>query len=210
MNKIKVEKNEWDKAQKGELSFHKINEWRKNDELFSKANYNLFNKTFGFGELDYENKHILDLGCGSKLRVNFFKNAFIHALEPLAEKFISEIEWCDLKSAHKVYSLPAEELVQNLVGNIDFVVSINVIDHCYDFELIIKNVYKYLKPDGLCLLSFDLHDKIDEMHPIIVTDEFSCRVFERNGFKIEKKIKTPPYHKGISELSMSYFLKKNK
>jgi 2-polyprenyl-3-methyl-5-hydroxy-6-metoxy-1,4-benzoquinol methylase len=208
MIKTKIEKTKWDFAQSGELEFHKKNEWRKNNELFLKSNFTLFSNKFGFDENEYAGKNVLDLGCGSKLRAKFFKNSFIYALEPLANKFIEEIEWCDLNDAHKVYSLPAEVLVDEIVGEMDLVFSINVIDHCYDFEIIVNNLYKYIKKDGLCLLSFDLHDKIDPMHPIILTDEFAIKVFEKIGFKLIKKIKTESYHKGISDLAMTYYLTK--
>jgi 2-polyprenyl-3-methyl-5-hydroxy-6-metoxy-1,4-benzoquinol methylase len=208
MIKIKIEKEKWNIAQDGELRFHIKNEWRKNNEEFTKSNTALFKNHFNFNENDYINKNVLDLGCGSKLRSKFFKDSFIYALEPLANKFIEEIEWCDLKDAHKVYSLPAEQMVEELVGEMDLVFSINVIDHCYDFDVIVDNLYKYTKSDGLCLLSFDLHDKIDPMHPIILTDEFACETFERIGFKITKKMETTSYHKGISELAMTYYLTK--
>ena len=208
MIKIKIEKEKWDFAQSGELEFHKNNEWRKNDELFTKSNYSLFKGKFGFNEDDYIGKNVLDLGCGSKLRAKFFKDSNIYALEPLAEKFMGEIEWCDLKDAHKVYSYPAEMLIEELVDEMDLVFSINVIDHCYDFEKIVTNLYKYTKKGGTCLLSFDLHDKIDPMHPIILTDKFSVNVFEKIGFKVTKKMRSESYHKGISDFAMTYYLNK--
>ena len=124
MIKTKIEKDKWDIAQSGELDFHKRNEWRKNYEGFTKSNFSLFNGHFGFNENDYAGKNVLDLGCGSKLRANFFKNSFIYALEPLADKFIEEIEWCDLPDAHRVYSIPAEELVEDLIGKMDLLFSI--------------------------------------------------------------------------------------
>ena len=208
MIKTKIEKSKWDLAQSGEFDFHKKNEWRKNNEAFTKSNYTLFKNKFGFNENEYNGKNILDLGCGSKLRAKFFKNSFIYALEPLADKFIAEIDWCDLRDAHKVYSSPAEKLIPEMVNNMDLVFSINVIDHCYDFNIIVNNLYQYTKKGGLCLLSFDLHDKIDPMHPIILTDDFATEVFKKSGFKIIKKLKTDPYHKGISDLAMTYYLTK--
>ena len=36
--------------------------------------------------------------------------------------------------------LPAEQLVEPLVGRSDLVISINVLDHCYDFPQIVDNI----------------------------------------------------------------------
>lgn len=58
----------------------------------------------------------MDLGAGSKLRTKFFTDAKIIAIEPLAEKFMKEIEWCDLKDAYRVYSRPAEDFIGELEG----------------------------------------------------------------------------------------------
>lgn len=208
MNKVKVNIEDWEFAQKGELDFHRTNKWRKDNQKFLDSNYNLFKNKFEFDENEYSGKNVLDVGCGSKLRAKFFKNSFIYALEPLANKFMEEIDWCDLSDAHKVYSVPAEQLIPEIIGDMDLVFSINVIDHCYNFIDIVNNLYQYTKNDGLCLLSFDLHDKIDSMHPIILTDEFATNTFLETGFLISKKIETSPYHKGISNLAMTYYLNK--
>ena len=48
----------------------------------------------------------------------------------------------------------------------DGVVSINVLDHCYDLAPILSNVATYLKPGGLGFLSFDSHQDRDLLHPL--------------------------------------------
>lgn len=210
MTKIvnKVEKEKWNFAQDGEYKFHIKNEWRKNSEVFRKSNHSLLTNEFEFDENSYEGLHVLDLGCGSKLRSKFFKNSKIHALEPLASRFISDIPWCDLNEAHAVYSNSAEDDIIEIHGIIDLIFSINVIDHCFNFNTIINNCYKYLTPNGTCFLSFDLHDKIDAMHPIILTEEYCDSEFKKAGFKIVKKKKLAAYHKGISDVAISYWLTK--
>lgn len=203
----KISKKEWVNSQKSELDFHKTNNWRKNAESFYKSNTTFF-KELLFNENDFENKKILDLGAGSKLRTSFFKNVDIYVIEPLANEFNSNIAWCNLNNATQVYSVSAETKVEDLVGQMDAVLSINVIDHCYNFTTIINNILEYLNKDGKAHLMIDLHEKIDKMHPIILTDEYAQQIFNECGFKIDAVKKIKPFHRGISKVAMYYTLSK--
>jgi 2-polyprenyl-3-methyl-5-hydroxy-6-metoxy-1,4-benzoquinol methylase len=204
----KIDPKEWADSQNAELDFHKDNNWRADHESFTKSNISFFENVIGYNNTDYAGKNILDLGAGSKLRAKFFKDANIHVIEPLANKFMNEIEWCDLNDAVNVYSVPAEELVTDIIGKMDMVMSINVIDHCYNFTDILDNIHKYMSDDGIALLSFDMHAKVDKMHPIILTDEFASQKFKEHGFIIQKKQQIEPYHRGISKAAMTYWLNK--
>ena len=51
------------------------------------------------------------------------------------------------KSRHDVgtfelYSEPAEKFLDNLEGEVDAIMCVNVLDHCYDAEVIMKNCHK--------------------------------------------------------------------
>jgi 2-polyprenyl-3-methyl-5-hydroxy-6-metoxy-1,4-benzoquinol methylase len=183
--KIRHDEKEWlCKAQEGEFRFHEKNKWRQSED-FIEQTIRLFD-SFGFFRAQYEGKTIIDLGAGSKLRTKYFSGANLIVIEPLAERFLQEIEWCDLRDAHEVYSTPAEMEVKECLNRADLVISINVLDHCYDFEKIIQNIYSYLKDDGLAFISFDKHEEADEKHPLRL-DEHICReIFERNDLVIEK------------------------
>lgn len=144
-------------------------------------------KHFGFGPDDYADRTVLDLGAGSKLRTRYFRNARLIAVEPLADQFRAEIDWCDLDEADAVYSTPAEALVPECVGQADLVMSINVLDHCYDFAQIIANITQYAKPEGLLFLSFDKHLEADEMHPLELDEAICEEIFARCGLVIEQQ-----------------------
>ena len=101
---------------------------------------NLLFEHFGLKPGDYSGKTVIDLGAGSKLRSRYFSEAELIAIEPLADRFLKEIDWCDLAQAHEVYSVPAETKIESCVGRADLLISINVLDHCYDFERIIEGV----------------------------------------------------------------------
>lgn len=176
-----------DKAQQGEYNFHVKDEWRTTED-FTHQTAKLFDH-FGFNQHGYIGKTVIDLGAGSKLRTRYFKGATIIAIEPLASRFMQDIEWCDLSDAAQVHSSPAELNIADCNGVADLVVSINVLDHCYGFRSAVKNIRSYLKPDGMAFLSFDKHHFADEMHPLEL-DEDSCEeIFISEGFSIEKSSK---------------------
>ena len=141
---------------------------------------------FGFQPDDYAGKTVVDVGAGSMLRTKFFRDARLVVVEPLADRFLAEIKTTDLRDADEVHSRPAEQLVESLVGTADLVMSINVLDHCYDFEKIARNIGLYVKPDGVAFLSFDMHAEADEMHPLSLTEETCTPLFANAGLSIEK------------------------
>ncbi|WP_037392879.1 methyltransferase domain-containing protein [Sinorhizobium fredii] len=205
---LKVDETTWSsEAQAGELAFHKRPNFRSNEEGFRKGNSSFFTG-LGYTPTDMVGKTVVDLGAGSKLRAKFFEGSKIVAIEPLGDKFIEEVAWCDLKDAEKVFSFPAEYRISEIEGTVDFLFSINVLDHCYDFETIIGNIHAYLKTGGTCCLSFDCHAKVDKLHPIIINEKVATQIFFDIGFRIDKFLRTPSYHKAIAEYSVTFFMTK--
>ncbi|UCC95885.1 MAG: methyltransferase domain-containing protein [Candidatus Omnitrophota bacterium] len=196
-------------AQNGEYLFHRTSDWRPTED-FSQRNAELFDN-FGFRPDSFVGKTIIDIGAGSRLITIYFKDAKIIAIEPLAQRFLKTLSWCDLHKAHKIYSTPAEKMISELKGIADVVISINVLDHCYNFEAIIKNIKAYLKPGGLAFLSFDSHtDRTDLMHPLILTPEKCECIFRQEGFLVEKfTVGLNPQEKTYAGgKALNYWLKK--
>lgn len=205
MTKLTTNFDKWKKeSQSGELVFHMNDKFRPSGELDRESEI-LFNQ-WGFGENDYANKLIIDAGCGSMLRTKYFRDSIIVGIEPLAHEY-SKIDWCDLQLAKAIYAVPLEEHLGELINVADLIVSINVLDHCYDFQICIENLYSYLKSNGLCFLSYDAHEKgMDRMHPLDLNDGVSRKVFEHAGFVIEKFEKGRVY--GGGDFSLNYWLRK--
>jgi SAM-dependent methyltransferase len=192
-------------AQPGELAFHKrpglrsSGEWEtKNVEFWGRRR---------FSPDAWEGKWIVDVGAGSRLRTLYFKGARIAAIEPLAEKFIAEVEWQDLDQAEEVYAVPAEKSIPELEGRADLLVSVNVLDHGYDFEAAITNIRRYLKPDGLAYLSFDQHERPDKLHQLMLDDASATAVFDRCGLDIERSEQWGRYHAGSGPRALHYWLR---
>lgn len=192
-------------AQPGELAFHK------RPGLRSSAEWEVKNVAFwerrGFDADGWKGKLIVDVGAGSRLRTLYFRGATVAAIEPLADKFIAEVEWQDLGRADEIYAVPAEKDVPELHGRADLVVSMNVLDHGYDFEAAVGNISRYLKPDGLAHLSFDTHDKPDKLHQLLLDDRTARAVFDRCGLMVERSEQWGRYHAGPGPRALHYWLR---
>lgn len=163
-------RRDWqEQAQEGEFEFHRNDEWRPSEDFMRQTQALL--SSFGFDPHAWADKTVVDLGAGSRLRTKYFVGANLIAVEPLGDRFMAEIPWSDLCDATALYSRPAEERIDDLVGNVDLLVSINVLDHCFNFDRILRNIHDYLKPDGIAFLSFDRHETPDDMHPLVLTED---------------------------------------
>jgi 2-polyprenyl-3-methyl-5-hydroxy-6-metoxy-1,4-benzoquinol methylase len=206
--KIQSSKEQWENiSQGGELEFHKRPNIRSDSQKFLEGNSRLWTM-LGFKSDQYTGKTILDVGAGSKLRGKFFSNATLWAIEPLGDKFVKEVAWCDLKEADRLYSCPAEEMIVDIAYQCDFVFSINVLDYCFDFKQIVENIYHYVKPEGLVFLAYDSHNKVDPLHPLVLDQKISDQIYKDLGFHIKKSQKISTFHKGISDYALAYWLSK--
>ena len=147
--------------------------------------YGASKKTFEdwkINKSDFAGKTVFDIGCGSKLRSLYFDESILVVSDPLADKYIKQIPWCDLNKASKVYSLPAETPIDELNDNVDLILCINVLDHCYDTDRILNNMNNYLRSGGKMLLSLDVEHGLHHLHPNLVTKEFLKKWFSDHNF----------------------------
>jgi len=186
----------WRQAQSSELEWHKANQWRAQDELF-KSDTSAYLQSCGFNTRQFNS--VIDAGCGPRLRSRYFK-AKLYAIEPLADAYKASLPWCDLDKA-TVYPMPLEDYISGL--HADFLMCLNVLDHCRDFDKIITNISQYA-----CefFLSYDCGDpKPDPLHPLVLDEESSEACFSAHGLTITKKIKGDPWRAGYS---LNYWLEK--
>ena len=208
---IKVETNydDWaNKAQAGELDFHKKSTFRK-DGSINKETEAMLGREFGFSPLEFAGKTVLDAGCGSVLRSKFFEGSHIIAIDPLIDEFL-KLEWNDLHEASVLLSIPLEQYMEDFAETADFIMSINVLDHCYDFGACIKNLHHYLKDDGKCFLSFDVHEDgvgLDDMHPLNLNNEICTDIFLDAGFWISDYTRRKAY--GGGGYALNYWMVKD-
>jgi SAM-dependent methyltransferase len=144
-------------------------------------------KRFGFKKNEFVGKTVLDIGCGPTGRLDWLDGSFI-AVEPLAAAF-RRLPWAHLEKYHKVYELPAETRIKELVGRVDMVISLNCLDHAYDLDAIVSNMAAYLKSGGRAFISVDVDKPSgdDPWHPLAIRHETLRAILERHGFVIEKE-----------------------
>jgi SAM-dependent methyltransferase len=173
-------------AQLGELRFHQRNEWRQSPD-FMRQTATLFD-WWGYSPKAYAGEIVVDIGAGSRLRSRYFDEARIAAVEPLADRYRKSIAWSDLGDADLVFSVPAERLVPDIVGLASLVMCINVLDHVYDPDAVVRNAASYLRRDGSFLLSVDLHEhgSAGHMHPVDLDMDGLHRSLTQAGFDIER------------------------
>lgn len=170
-------------SQPGELRFHKQENDRCRDDFMECSGQEF--TAWGFRPDDYAEKTVMDIGCGSKLRTLYFTDAKIIALDPLADKFIEDVPWCNLTKAAEVYSLPTEKFIDGVEGRVDLLVCMNVLDHCFDTEDILRNMDRYLAVGGKILLSVDVEHHLHHLHPNLVSREFLLKWFDTNGYIVD-------------------------
>jgi SAM-dependent methyltransferase len=171
-------------AQTGELRFHQQNEWRQSPD-FMRETASLL-EWWGYAPNTFDGETIIDVGAGSRLRSRYFAGARIIAIEPLGDRFMKTISWSDLSDAEAVYSVPAERNIPEIEHTAAFAMCINVLDHTFDADAIVANVYGYLKAGGEFALSVDLHadGHGGHMHPVHLDRDAVRSALTRAGFEL--------------------------
>lgn len=176
------------------MEWHRANPWRADTEAFEADTKRLM-KRYGIKATGW--KSVIDAGAGPRLRSTYFKRAKLYAIEPLAEAY-REFDWCDLDKA-TVYAQPLEQYIPDLRA--EFLICINVLDHCQDFDKVVANLSRYA---NTLFLSYDCGEP-DPMHPLHLNEVDSEMVFMQYGLKVDKFDIGDPYRAGYS---MNYWLSK--
>lgn len=174
-------------AQTGELRFHQQNRWRQSPAFMTQT-ATLFS-WWGYDSRKFDGRLIVDIGAGSRLRSRYFEGARIVAVEPLADRFASTIEWSDLREAFEVHSVAAEEFLAHLEGAASFVMCVNVLDHVFDPQAVIHNASRYLLPGGELLVAVDLHEagEAGHMHPVHIDAKGLRGMLLDSGLSIDRE-----------------------
>jgi hypothetical protein len=183
----------WEMAQANELQWHKQNPWRADTGTFIDDTASILS---GFGFYPRDFRSVIDAGAGPRVRAAYF-TADITVIEPLAQEYISTLEWCDLDE-YRIFSVPLESFIPGL--HADFLMCLNCLDHVSDFEKCIENMAQYA--DKL-FLSFD-SGETDPMHPLKLDGAYCEQVFEKYKLKIDKKEVASPWREGVS---LNYWMK---
>jgi SAM-dependent methyltransferase len=144
--------------------------------------------------------HIIELGCGpfTNLRLmllKMFKTINrIDLLDPLIHDYLKYTDNCAYKQGNlnglavNLIDTPIEEYLTLQIY--DMIVMINVIEHCYDVDIIFKRILNMLAPNGLFIFHDkflkeenvnEIHDRYyDSGHPLKMTYKYIKRILDLN------------------------------
>jgi len=141
---------------------------------------------------------LLDVGCGSRPVLDYFKAGQKHFVDPLLEGYLQIPAMKPYWQEHDrtcLYAIPAEERIENLAGKCDLVLCWNVLDHSFEPFKILKNMAVYAKPGATLLIGTDLHEKPHMGHPGIGSRaEFMAII--KTQFKVVKEARRGAFHAG--------------
>ena len=138
-----------------ELWYWRLKRWR--EGTFSNDHYErFFTDYFGIDKSFYEQKRIMDIGCGPRGSLEWVSNAELCiGLDPLAEEYLKmggdkhNMKYVKAGSEH----IPFED------NYFDVIASFNSLDHVDDLEQSIKEITRVLKPNGFFLFIADIHEE---------------------------------------------------
>lgn len=151
-----MDKQQWlEENQTFELDFHSKENYRWDKEAFFNAWDKHFCQWCNVALLEYRDKTVLDVGCGSVPAIDCFGYSVRFYIDPLISDYteIPQVAdcWSD-KHLNKSFCCPAEEFVFGLENACMFINFWNALDHAYDWRKCIENVTAYARKG--CIMSF--------------------------------------------------------
>jgi SAM-dependent methyltransferase len=191
---LDVLRAEWERVhQPFELDFHQgPGQWRWT-EKWDRDQQAMFGERWGLDRHAYRDRWVLDVGAGPRLRTEWFIEANLVGIEPLAREF-QEINRgaYDHPDVCGVHASPAEEFIPELEDRFDLAVCHNVLDHCYRWEDVLEHVGRYMRVGGMFILSTDVGEPPAEGHPGIADEAVLLRALDDAGFDLERTIHQDP------------------
>jgi len=145
------------------------------------------------------NKKILELGSGYAVRGKYYYSA--KRLFPEDNEFIQS-------DINKSFGHPIVDVTKMKYSNeFDVILCLNVLEHVYDYQKALKNMYKALKKNGRVIIAvpfnYPLHDEPGDYWRF--TEHALKNLLKDNGFKLVSL-----KHKGKREYPFGYYLEAKK
>ena len=154
-----------------ELGFWKFKKI-KEKELTNYHYEYFFTDFFNFKKSDYNNKKVLDIGCGPRGSLEWAENAALRVgLDTLADKYLK----LGADKHQMQYANAGAEKIPFPSNHFDVISSFNSLDHVEDLEKVISEIKRVLAPNGVFLLITDIH----ETPTICEPSSFSWDIVER-------------------------------
>ncbi|HGY89793.1 MAG TPA: methyltransferase domain-containing protein [Planctomycetes bacterium] len=142
----------------------------------------------------YEDKVIVDVGCGPRPFVEFYPARAGFMLDCCMREYQRERL---LQPETPKKALCVDCMAERLplrTGAVDHVFSINMLDHCYDPESVVAEFRRVIKPGGWIHLNVDIGGEATPCEPIVFTEERLDAMFA--GLQLVYKDRGTPSHPG--------------
>ncbi len=151
----------------------------------------------------YEDKVIVDVGCGPRPFVEFYPARAGFMLDCCMREYRRE-QLLQSETPKKVLCVDcmAEHLPLR-TGAVDHVFSINMLDHCYDPESVVKEFRRVIKPGGWIHLNVDIGGEATPCEPIVFSEERLDEMFD--GLQLVYKGSGTPSHPGREAMVMRVY-----
>ena len=137
-----------------ELCFWKVKKIKEKQLTNSHYEY-FFTQYFGIDKEHYNNKKILDIGCGPRGSLEWADKTNLRVgLDPLAKKYLN----LGTKKHSMQYVNATAENIPFPDNYFDIISSFNSLDHVDDLDKVIKEIIRVLAPNGMFLLITDIHE----------------------------------------------------
>lgn len=130
----------------GELKFWRTRfELEKSFDSCTKAMLNKYTDVLGIGPNEFCNAKVIDIGCGPRGTLHEFQADIKIGLDPLSDIYMAEF-----RMNHDMLYLKAYSEDIPLPSNyMDYVLSVNSLDHVDDVDKTLKEIHRILKPTGV-------------------------------------------------------------
>ncbi|MDB3935103.1 class I SAM-dependent methyltransferase [Granulosicoccus sp.] len=177
-----------------ELAYWKVRKWR--EPVLTNDHYEpLFTKWIGVDREHYDNKAILDIGCGPRGSLEWADNARERVgLDSLVNSYRKlGIEAHAMTYVHAgAESIPFED------AHFDIVTSFNSLDHVEDVASVVHEIHRVLAPNGEFIVVVEIHAKPTIAEPHVLSWNFLDEFRELFEFRNEEYLDFNPQFGGAS------------
>lgn len=157
------------------------------EKVLKNGHYSFFyTSAFSLGYDFYNNKRILDIGCGPRGSLEWADNSLERTgLDPLVEEYRP----LGIDSHKMRYLKGNAEKVPFQDGYFDVVASYNSLDHVDDIDRSIEEIVRVLAPGGTFLLITEVNHAPTKTEPVFYSWDISKRFLHKMDLVYEKRFK---------------------
>lgn len=138
-----------------------------NSSDWARTVFERYCRLFGLTEESFQGQIVIDVGCGPLGSLHYFKAKAKFGVDILAKYF----SFFPISEHDMIYlGCPAEEL-PFLDNFADVVLTVNALDHVYNFEQAIREIHRVLKPGGRLLAEINLRGRPTLSEPQVISEK---------------------------------------